>query len=95
LAAAFEAALKFAKTDKRGGAQTMLNHHGVSDPLMGITIKTDAVRLSTLKAAHALDTGFVRDLGLEAKIYCSNNAVEFVSDVMSNGSVACRQFKSC
>jgi alkylation response protein AidB-like acyl-CoA dehydrogenase len=83
MAGAFEAALKFAKTDTRGGAEPILKHQSVSDLLMDLKMKTDASRFLTWKAAHALDNGLGGELALEAKIYCSDNAVKAVVDAMS------------
>lgn len=83
MASAFEAALKFAKSDSRGGAQPIINHQSVSDLLIDIKMKTDASRFLTWKAAHALDNGLGGELALEAKIYCSDNAVKAVVDAMS------------
>ena len=83
MAAAFEAALKFAKSDSRGGAQPIINHQSVSDLLMDIKMKADASRFLTWKAAHALGNGLGSELALEAKIYCSDNAVRAVTDAMS------------
>ena len=83
MAAAFEAALEFAKSDTRGGAQPIMNHQSVADLLMDLKMKTDASRFLTWKGAHALDNGMGGELALEAKIYCSDNAVKAVVDAMS------------
>jgi alkylation response protein AidB-like acyl-CoA dehydrogenase len=83
MAAAFEAALKFAKSDTRGGAQPIMNHQSVADLLMDLKMKTDASRFLTWKAANAFDNGLGGELALEAKIYCSDNAVKAVVDAMS------------
>lgn len=83
MAAAFEAALEFAKSDSRGGSQPILSRQSVSDRLMDIKMSTDAARFITWKACHALDNGLGGELALEAKIYCSDLAVKAVSDAMS------------
>lgn len=83
MAATFEAALKFAKSDTRGGAQPIINHQSVADLLMDIKMKTDASRFLTWKAAQALDNRLGGELALEAKIYCSDQAVKAVVDAMS------------
>jgi alkylation response protein AidB-like acyl-CoA dehydrogenase len=83
MAAAFEVALKFAKSDTRGGAEPIINHQSVSDLLIDIKMKTDASRFLTWKAAHALDSGLGGELALETKIYCSDSAVKAVVDAMS------------
>ena len=83
MAAAFEAALRFAKSDTRGGAEPIINHQSVSNLLIDIKMKTDASRFLTWKAAHALDSGLGGELALEAKIFCSDSAVKAVTDAMS------------
>ena len=83
MAATFEAALDFAKSDSRGGAQALLSRQSVSDLLMDIKMRTDAARFLTWKAANALDNGKGGELCLEAKIYCSDLAVKSVVDAMS------------
>lgn len=82
MAATFEAALDFAKKDSRGGATSLLARPTVSDLLMDIKMRTDAARFFTWKAANALDTGKGGELALEAKIYCTDLALNVVSDAM-------------
>lgn len=83
MAAAFEAALDFAKSDTRGGAEPILGRQSVSDLLMNIKMQTDAARFMVWKAADALDKGLGGELAFEAKIYCSDAAVMAVTDAMS------------
>lgn len=83
MAATFEATLKFAKKDSRGGAQSLLARPSVSDILMDIKMRTDAARFLTWKAASALDNGKGGELALEAKLYCSDLAVKVVVDAMT------------
>jgi alkylation response protein AidB-like acyl-CoA dehydrogenase len=83
MAAAFESALDFAKTDSRGGAEPILYRQSVTDILMDVKMKIDAARFLTWKACHALENGHGGELALEAKIYCSDLAVKAVSDCMS------------
>jgi nitroalkane oxidase len=83
MSAAFEASLRFAKSDSRGGAQALLSRQSVSDLLMDIKMRTDAARFLTWKAANAYDNGHGLELCLEAKIYCSDLAVKSVVDAMS------------
>jgi len=82
MAATFEATLDFAKRDSRGGATSLLARPTVSDLLMDIKMRTDAARFLTWKAASALDCGKGAELALEAKIYCSDLAVNVVADAM-------------
>jgi len=81
--AAFEAALKFAKEDTRGGAEPIISRQSVADLLMDIKMRTDASRLLTWKAAEALEGGAGPELALEAKIFCSDNALKAVTEAMS------------
>ncbi|TAQ90821.1 hypothetical protein B7494_g879 [Chlorociboria aeruginascens] len=83
MAAAFEAALEFAKRDGRGGEEPIIHRQSVADLLMDVKMRTDAARFLTWKASHALDTGKGGELALEAKIFCSDSAVKSVLDVMS------------
>lgn len=83
MSAAFEAALNFAKSDSRGGAEPIFERQSVSDLLMNVKMRIDASRFLTWKACHALDKGLGGELALEAKIYCSELAVKSVSDCMS------------
>jgi len=83
MAAAFEAALEFAKSNTRGGAEPILNRQSVSNLLMGVKMNIDAARFLTWKAADALDKGLGGELALEAKIFCSDLTVRAVADCMS------------
>ena len=83
MVAAFEAALDFAKSDNRGGSEPIFGRQSVADLLMGVKMRIDASRFLTWKACHALDNGLSGELALEAKIYCSDLAVQSVSDCMS------------
>ena len=78
--ASFDAALKFAKTDSRGGTVPILQRQSVADLLIDIKMRTDACRLLTWKAIHCLENGpgdfkARQELCLEAKIFPSDNAV--------------------
>jgi alkylation response protein AidB-like acyl-CoA dehydrogenase len=83
MSATFEAALNFAKNDNRGGAQSLLGRQSVADILIDIKMRTDAARMLTWKACHALDTGRGGELAFEAKIFCSELAVKCVVDAMA------------
>jgi nitroalkane oxidase len=83
----FEAAMKFAKNDTRGGSVPILQHQSVSNILMDIKMRTDVSRLLTWKALHCMQNGpgdfkARLELCLEAKIFCSENAVTSVTDAM-------------
>ena len=80
--ATFDAALKFAKEDTRGGAVPILERQSVADLLMNIKMRTDAARFLTWKACTALQASQGLELALEAKLFASDNAVRCVADAM-------------
>ncbi|KAG8164024.1 hypothetical protein KVR01_005942 [Diaporthe batatas] len=85
--AAFDAALKFAGEDTRGGSAPVLGRQSVADLLIDIKIRAEAGRLLTWKALHAIENGpggwkARLELALEAKIYSSEAAVQSVVDAM-------------
>lgn len=53
---AFEAALAFCKTDKRGGSVPILEHQSVADRLMDAKCKIEAARALTWKALSVLES---------------------------------------
>lgn len=83
----FEAALDFAKSNDCGGSVPLIQRQSVSDILINIKMKTEASRYLVWKALHAWEAGpgdFKQrlELALEAKIFCSDNAVETVIEAM-------------
>lgn len=83
----FEAAMAFAKSDKRGGTVPIIQHQSVADILMDVKMRTDACRVMTWKALHAMENGpgdfnARLELCLEVKIFCSELAVKSVTDAM-------------
>ncbi|KAK8156193.1 acyl-CoA dehydrogenase/oxidase [Phyllosticta citrichinensis] len=85
--AAFDAAIKFAKDDSRGGNVPILERQSVADLLMDVKMRTETSRLLTWKALHALEKGpgdwkARLELALQAKIYSSEAAVQSVIDAM-------------
>ncbi|KAI3393853.1 hypothetical protein diail_3580 [Diaporthe ilicicola] len=85
--ATFDAALRFAKEDTRGGSGPILERQSVADLLIDIKIRTETSRLLTWKALHAIENGpgdwkARLELALEAKIYSSEAAVQSVVDAM-------------
>ncbi|KAI9871904.1 MAG: hypothetical protein M1830_002313 [Pleopsidium flavum] len=85
--ATFSAALDFTKRDSRGGSVPILARQSTADLMMDIKMRTEASRYLTWKACHCLENGpgeyqDRRELALEAKIYCSDNAVKCVVDAM-------------
>ncbi|KAI0867131.1 acyl-CoA dehydrogenase [Xylaria cubensis] len=86
--AAFDAALTFAKSHDCRGAVPLLERQAVADLLSGIKMQTEACRALTWKAAHAMENGSTnynarRELALAAKVYCSDNAVQAVTDAIN------------
>ena len=86
--AAFDAALKFAKSDNRRGASDLLTRQAVADLLSGIKMQTEACRALTWKAASCLEKGpgdynARRELALAAKIYCSDACTKVVTDAVN------------
>ncbi len=85
--ATFSAALKFTKEDSRGGSVPILERQSVADLMIDIKMRTEASRYLTWKACHCLEHGpgeyeDRKELALEAKIFCSDNAVKCVVDSM-------------
>ncbi|KAK7535863.1 acyl-CoA dehydrogenase/oxidase [Phyllosticta citribraziliensis] len=85
--AAFDAAIKFAKDDSRGGSVPILERQSVADLLMDVKMRTETSRLLTWKALHALEKGpgdwkARLELALQAKIYSSEASVQSVVDAM-------------
>ncbi|KAF2796546.1 putative acyl-CoA dehydrogenase [Melanomma pulvis-pyrius CBS 109.77] len=86
--AAFEAALKFCKEDKRGGTVPVIQHQSVADKLMDIKMRIEAARALTWKALSGMErvTGTWEsklEIALEAKIWCSDQAPRAVMDAMA------------
>jgi len=86
--AAFDAVLAFAKTDHRRGATELLTRLAVADLLSGIKMHTEACRALTWKAAKSLETGpgdydARRELGLAARIYCSDACTKAVTEAIN------------
>lgn len=85
---AFEAALAYCKSAKRGGKVAIIEHQSVADKLIDIKMRVDAGRLLTWKAMSGIDNGPGNwesrlEGALEAKIWCSDNAVKCVVDAMA------------
>ncbi|KAM0144698.1 hypothetical protein ACHAP3_000730 [Botrytis cinerea] len=79
----YEEALKFAKTDTRGGAQPIIHHQSVSNLLANIKMRTDASRLLVWKACDDLDKEKGWELAVEAKIFPTECAVKNVNEAMA------------
>ena len=81
---AFDVALAWAKTERRGGKDIMLQKQSVADLLIKIKTRCEASRALTWKAANAFGkTKYGSELCYEAKIFCSESAVESVTDAIN------------
>lgn len=81
---AFDEALSWAKTERRGGRDIMLQKQSVADLLIKMKTRLEASRALTWKAADAFGkTKFGSELCYEAKIFCSESAVESVTDAVN------------
>src|SRR6202044_1932620 len=82
--AAFDFALKFAKTEKRGGVHSIIEHQAVGYALADAKTSIEAARYLSWRACHALDTQSpgADELAIQAKIYGSETAVGVITDLM-------------
>ena len=82
--AAFDCALNFVKTEKRGGAAPIISHQAVGYALADAKMAIEAVRSLSLRAAQAFDTQApsALELALHAKVFGSETAVRVISDLM-------------
>ena len=82
--AAFDHALRFAQTDRRGGSVPIVDHQAIGYLLADAKTKIEATRYLTWKASHALDAGApgALELALHAKVFGSETAVQVIYDLM-------------
>lgn len=81
---AFERALTWAKTERRGGTEPIINKQSVGDLLIKMKTRLEASRALAWKAANAFGrTKYGAELCYEAKIFCSESAVETVMDAIN------------
>ncbi|KAJ9603829.1 hypothetical protein H2200_011350 [Cladophialophora chaetospira] len=80
----FDRALAWAKTERRGSKETMLQKQSLADLLIKIKTRCEATRALVWKAAHAFGrTRFGAELCYEAKIFGSESAVESLMDAIN------------
>ena len=80
----FDKALAWAKIERRGGRDSMLQKQSVADLLIKIKTRCEASRALTWRAACALGkTPFGGELCYEAKIFGSESAVKSVTDAIN------------
>jgi alkylation response protein AidB-like acyl-CoA dehydrogenase len=82
--AAFDAALAFARTERRRGAVPIIEHQAVGYALADAKTAIEAVRALSWRAAHAIDarTSGALELALHAKVFCSETAVRVITQLM-------------
>lgn len=81
---AFDAAWRFARSDRRNGAKPIIEHQNVGFMLADIKMRLEAARYLVWKAAHYFDEteGAGGEIPIMAKVYCSELAVQVVYDAM-------------
>lgn len=81
---AFDAAYRFALTEKRGGPVPIIDHQAVADVLTDAKGKIEAVRLLSWRALDAVLAGHPSgpELALHAKIFGSETGVEVINSLV-------------
>ncbi|NMO88369.1 acyl-CoA dehydrogenase family protein [Actinomycetospora sp. TBRC 11914] len=81
---AFDHALHFARTDRRGGSVPVVDHQGVGFLLADVKTRIETVRALTRAACAAVDAGApgAEELSVHAKIYGSETAVDTLVALM-------------
>jgi alkylation response protein AidB-like acyl-CoA dehydrogenase len=82
--AAFQFALSFARSERRGGIQPILQHQAVGYALADAKTAIEAARVLSWHACRAIDTaapGAV-ELAIHAKVFGSETAVRVIADLM-------------
>ena len=81
---AFDFALHFARTERRGGIHPIIEHQAVGYALADAKIAIEAARYLSWRACHAVDTQSpaADELAVQAKIYGSETAVRIIIDLM-------------
>jgi alkylation response protein AidB-like acyl-CoA dehydrogenase len=82
--AAFDFALHFARTERRGGVHPIIEHQAVGYALADAKIMIESARYLSWRACHAVDTQSpaADELAIQAKIYGSETAVRVIVDLM-------------
>ena len=82
--AAFDFALHFARTERRGGVHPIIEHQAVGYALADAKMTIEATRYLSWRACHAVDTRSpaADELAIQAKIYGSETAVRVITDLM-------------
>jgi butyryl-CoA dehydrogenase len=82
--AAFDFALSFARTERRGGIHPIIEHQAVGYALADAKMLIESARYLSWRACHAVDTQSpaADELAIQAKIYGSETAVRVIIDLM-------------
>jgi butyryl-CoA dehydrogenase len=82
--AAFEFALHFARTERRGGINPIIEHQAVGYALADAKIAIEAARYLSWRACHAVDSQSpaADELAIQAKIFGSETAVRVLTELM-------------
>ena len=82
--AAFDFALHFARTEKRGGVHPIIEHQAVGYALADAKTTIEAARYLSWRACIALDTQSpaAEELAVQAKIFGSEASVRVIADLM-------------
>jgi nitroalkane oxidase len=82
--AAFEFALHFARTERRGGIHQIIEHQAVGYALVDAKTTIESARYLSWRACHAVDSQSPAsdELAIQAKIYGSEAAVRVITDLM-------------
>ena len=82
--AAFEFALHFARTERRGGIHPIIEHQAVGYALADAKTTIEAARYLSWRACHAVDSQSpaADELAIQAKICGSEAAVRVITDLM-------------
>ena len=82
--AAFDFALQFARTERRGGVHPIIEHQAVGYALADAKMMIEVTRYLSWRACHAVDTlsPAAAELAIQAKIYGSETAVRVITDLM-------------
>jgi nitroalkane oxidase len=82
--AAFDFALHFARTERRGGVHPIIEHQAVGYALGDAKTAIEAARYLSWRACHALDqqSPSAPELSIQAKVFGSETAVRVITDLM-------------
>ncbi|MEV5544153.1 acyl-CoA dehydrogenase family protein [Saccharopolyspora shandongensis] len=82
--AAFDYALRFARTEYRAGTVPVIDHQAVGYALADAKTRIEAARYLSWKACHALDaqSPHALELAVQAKIFSSETAVSVITELM-------------